>query len=580
MTLAAPGWLLMLLALPVLWWFHRRLAAPRDVVVASLLLVPATGEGAPATRSARSRDTALALLLGAIAVLAIAAAGPRLAQAERAVILVVVDGSVSMGALDRSGSARPGDGRTAPGPTAFERALAHASATLRESPQTADARLLVRRLCDPAVAGEELDVDALAAWRTELAGEDGLPATLVPHLEAARATGAAGVLLITDRAGGSAPGVVVLSPPTRESARPREGNVALEDAWVDGDQLVVSVRNHGTEAVQLAVRSLASEPVSDSDAERGPQRGPQRAACELEPQGIATVRFDAPPQGVAADVALTQPTGHAPWSDALPADDRLVVTVDRGSRAVRLDGIPADSVIARLLRVLEFELSDRHGGAALAVVRGGAISDGPGLQFVPAEGGAGVSLTPVPDPALSGAAVSGGDATQSALPAPATRLVATSRLVGGESLLESPDGSLAVRVGRRVVVALDPDDPASGWHRDGSYPALVGAWMDELLGPPVELSIGGRVSPSESAGAAGAPGREGAGAGGGPAALRALLSSSGERGAGQNSAPGGALALLAAGLIGVVLVMARRGQAAKERGVFAPRGASGGGTMG
>ncbi|MCB9830202.1 MAG: BatA domain-containing protein [Planctomycetes bacterium] len=116
MSFAAPMALFGLLALPVIWWLHRRTRAPRPVTVASLLFFADLPTGA-ASRRARRFDPVLGLLLLGAGAAALAAAGPEVkGSAGRPTARVVVEGGLL--------------GRVQGYDTAVERALAKIRAEL------------------------------------------------------------------------------------------------------------------------------------------------------------------------------------------------------------------------------------------------------------------------------------------------------------------------------------------------------------------------------------------------------------------------------------------------------------------
>jgi hypothetical protein len=104
-------------------------------------------------------------------------------------------------------------------------------------------------------------------------------------------------------------------------------------------------------------------------------------------------------------------------------------------------------------------------------------------------------------PAPSGTLAAGPRLAPEAVPAPETPLGPASVLApGGEVLLADADGPLAVLRGRRVEVALDPGDPASGWAEDPAFP-IFWAEVARLLGARPARSVvnEGTIAPEESA---------------------------------------------------------------------------------
>lgn len=92
MSLGAPLALLGLLALPLVWWFHKKLRTPPEVVLPSLMFLQ-DEDDASKLPSGRRFDAELLLALAAVALLAFAAAEPVLVGAKpRRVVRVVVSG--------------------------------------------------------------------------------------------------------------------------------------------------------------------------------------------------------------------------------------------------------------------------------------------------------------------------------------------------------------------------------------------------------------------------------------------------------------------------------------------------------
>jgi hypothetical protein len=94
-SLAAPVALLALVALPVLWWLHRRARRPAEVVVPSLLFHEESETAA--ARDRRRFDPELLLTLAAATLLVLAAAGPivEAGKAGRTVRVVVLSGAAA-----------------------------------------------------------------------------------------------------------------------------------------------------------------------------------------------------------------------------------------------------------------------------------------------------------------------------------------------------------------------------------------------------------------------------------------------------------------------------------------------------
>lgn len=96
MNFGAPWALFGLLALPLIWWLHRRLRRPPDVALPSLMFLQ-DEEEASALPRARVLDAELLLAMTAAALLALAAAGPRIvhAPAHRVVSVTVSGGTAA-----------------------------------------------------------------------------------------------------------------------------------------------------------------------------------------------------------------------------------------------------------------------------------------------------------------------------------------------------------------------------------------------------------------------------------------------------------------------------------------------------
>jgi len=109
-----------------------------------------------------------------------------------------------------------------------------------------------------------------------------------------------------------------------------------------------------------------------------------------------------------------------------------------------------------------------------------------------------VIATPAKFASVRGDAVIGRGALAGVLPAPSTTLVASRRYSGGDETWSDAEGVLATMTKDAVVLAVDPEDPRSDWHRDPSFPAFIAAALDHLAGGPDRLVPTYAVPPSES----------------------------------------------------------------------------------
>jgi hypothetical protein len=450
-----PAWLLVLVALPLLWWLHRRRAAARIVRVASLLPFPALDATASSHAPRRRTDVVLALALSAATALAFGAASPRIGTHDAGSVYVVVDVSASMSAAGCDaplraarilGAAAPGalcDVHTLPGPDQARR----------------------------VAAGQALES---APRPTQ---PDGLPASIATHLEAARAAGHPGILLVTDRDVGALPGVVVVGPSPSGDA-----NVAVTDAFLDGDRARFTIRNFGHRDVDVAV-------------ETAPPSGAR--AARVAARADATVDVAAPRPGESLTVRVVAPAG-----ERLAADDALTVRREGGVRRVRLDAAAACPRLAAALRAAGAEVATD--GEVDATVTYRRAPDAAGrarvLHVAPVAGAGrgGLALDPAAAGPVAGASVAGRPGDGPPPPSPACSLAAVGRLTGGEALWTDGAGCLAAVLAGEVALALDPEDGRSDWHRDPSFPVAVAACLDLLAGGPDRLRAVDAVPASES----------------------------------------------------------------------------------
>jgi len=461
-TFDQPLWLLLLSAVPVLWWLHRRISAPRVTVVASVAALRGALAETSGDRPRRRLDPELLLLLSAAVCLALAAAEPRFAT-DSAAVLVVVDTSPSGDRLGTDGAALR------------QSALLQVQRVLAASGDDVLVELFELGSRGPPTARRVSDMARDLPWDVrepgELAPPDDLPRSLAPALAYARSRGHAGVLLVTDRDVTGGAGVVICGP---ESAPASDGGVA--GVVLDGDEVSISVlrTRDGPSIVRIVMESGAHEvavPPLDDEAS----------------DPIAVVRAPAPPRGERATYSISS-------GDALSANDERIVARVGGVRRVRLSGPAAQSAesVRRLLASLRIEVRDDPlSEVDVEIVVGGPPvaprgSEPPRLQLATAPGtDALIDVREAPTSAR-GARISTSGVLADAAPAPSTSMVTTGRIDVAADAVRGAwrDGSglIAVALPRRVVVALDPDAAASSWSRDPSFPVLLLASFDHLTG--------------------------------------------------------------------------------------------------
>jgi len=476
-TLDQPLWLLLLVAAPLLWWLHRRISAPRVMLVASVEALRGAVSESPADVPRRRFDPELCAWIAGVACLALAAAGPRRVAGTPSV-LVVVDMSAS------------GDQLTANGETLLHSALAAVRRDLKELDADLGVETLELGMADTPVRGELDDLVHVGASASQDAGvrpADDLPRSLAPALAFARANSYPGVVLVTDRDIPAPAGVVIAGP---ESAPiPGGGIVAIA---LDGDQVAVSVLRTEDGPVALQVR-LAGDEI----------RVPVPRLTGGGDTRIVVVRAAAPARGTEASYSIA-------GTDTLAPRANWLVARVGGTRRVRLRGPGARGArtLRRLLTTLGVEIVEGpFADVGVEIVVGGPPSppDGaspPVLQFaVDVGSGALLEVSPA-RPSVSGARISCSGVLAEATPSPGTSLVATGRLsVPERTLLGSwrdDRGLLAVALPRRVVVALDPEAEGSDWRADPSFPVLVLASLEHLGGGADRLQVLRGVAPGEA----------------------------------------------------------------------------------
>ncbi len=467
MTLDRPSWLLLLLALPLLWWLHRRLRAPREVVVAAVAAL--RGAHVQTARGAARRvlDVDLALLLAAVALLALSAAGLR-TGGDGAAILVALDTSASM--------------RVRPGGAGGEDLLGLAWRVARERAANAapDADLVVVDLDVPQNA-ERMPVSGAPAPPPTASGGrggvDDLPASLVPVLERARREGFPGVLLLTDRVldlGAD----IVLSGPGVEPPR----TAAVVGAILDGERALVTVLR-GAEtglALETEVEGRAATRVAVPGGE-----------------GLATLHVAAPPRGGAATYRVLGGAGGGPMG-------ALHVTRVGGVSRVRISGPGRAAPRQRaLLAALSIEVTESVldtveaelvvGGPATAPAGDDPprlhVAVAPAVDTEDAEDG-GVAVR-AGRGVLSAARIAAAGELAESVPAPGVtferRGVLDLAAGAPRGTWTAPDGIVAAVLPRRIVTTLDPEASSSTWHADASFPVFYLRAFELLAGGPDRL---------------------------------------------------------------------------------------------
>jgi len=429
LTLDAPLALLWLAAVPIAWWIRRMRSGAPVVRVASLLAFRGAADTQPSSSPRRAADVPFVLTLAAMALLALAAAGPGFGAPGSATFYVVVDRSASMSA------------------------------------RTCDAERRIDEALRSAVPGADV-------VRHDLAGAaDGLPGSLAEHVARARREGFPGVVVATDAAFSAIAGVACVGP-----SRGAAANVSVAAAALDADAVVLTVRNHGREAARVRVRS-----------------GGDEREVDVAAGGVASARFTSPPRGAGAIYEIASP------QDDLAADDRVEVVRRGGVPRVTFAG-GADAC-PRLAAAVRAARPAAAGEGGIEVAYRGTAGDAPDVPRLvvapPASAAGAIRATASPSAVRGGEVVGHGDAA-SVLPASGTSLAATGTLTGGEPLWSSAAGVLLARAPRLAVLAVDPEDPHSDWHRDPSFPVLVASVLETLADGPDRLEAVSAVPPAES----------------------------------------------------------------------------------
>jgi hypothetical protein len=303
-------------------------------------------------------------------------------------------------------------------------------------------------------------------------------------VERARREGFPGIVVATDAPFAVVPGVACVGP-TRGAA----ANVSVAAAALDGGDAVVGLRNHGDSGVRVRLRS-----------------GGEEREVDVPAGGSAPMRFAAPSRGQHAVYEIVAPR------DDLAADDRVEVVRRGGAgRVTFVGGAEACPRLAAAVRATGAETGMAGDGVIEVAYRGATDDGGDAPRFVVApkasEGGP-IRVTSAPRSIRGDDVVARGEVA-AVLPASGTTLAVTGTVTGGEPLWSSPDGVLLAatsrvvlgadpRARRLAVLAVDPEDPRSDWHRDPSFPVLVASVLDALADGPDRLDPIGSVPSVES----------------------------------------------------------------------------------
>jgi hypothetical protein len=463
-TFENPWALALLVAVPIAWWIHRSRRGAPVVRVASLLAFRGASTTQPSSAPRAALDWRIALVLAAMTLLAFAAAGPTFGSTRPDAFYVVIDESSSMARRGCDAVPRSGALLRAAAPSAVWEPCSLDGRTIRTSPFPAGQVPFVKPPPPP----------------------DGLPESLGTNLEAARAQGFPGIVLVTDAPIEAMPGVALVGPSVGAKT-----NVAVEGAVLDGVEAVVVLRNHGAADVAVEARSSRYEgpgraPAHDSDVRQVTVPG----------RGVGVARFPAPEFGATTEYSIVSPkddlgeddtliAGHVSgvrWAVLARASDRIELALRAAGVAVVRSPVTLEYLsIARGLGP-----SDPYAGEKLVI----AIEAGTRVH--------GINAVAAKSEIVRGDAVVGRGELADVLPSPGVTLVARTRLVGGTPMWSDAEGVLAATDDGVVVFAVDPDDPRSDWHRDPSFPAAIAAAIERAGGGRNRIVLLYAIPPPES----------------------------------------------------------------------------------
>jgi hypothetical protein len=444
---ASPAWLIVAAsAAALIWWLHRRGEAETSRTVPAAFLFDAAAEGAAARVSPR-RDPHWRLRAAIAAAVCLAASGPEWIAHAPAPVVVWVDDSASLAAID--GGARRADALAARLAEEIARA-GIAEAELRSlrvpgralalaSPDAVRIARWIAPIVDPPISpASRGEVPARAEWLAT----DGADTRIAPWAEAVRP-------LRVIQAGSETENVAVTAIVLRRAVDdPRlfDGYVEVANAGNGASSRVVTLRD------DTGVEHLRAHPVL--------------AAGEI-------VRLKLRLEATAARL-----TARLDLADTLATDDALEATVaELRPLATYIDGACGTALRAAIAA---------HPGLRLVA---GAAPPG-GLRIAcgrDAEGTAGLHLrTGGAAAALAGPPAwraSAGLLRDVRLDPKWLRAFADVREVGGEVLLADASRPLISQAGGRVVVDLDLDHAALV--ELPAFPALVAGLVDRAAGRPV-----------------------------------------------------------------------------------------------
>lgn len=469
--LALPWTLGLLALLPLIAWLHRKQDPARRILVPSLQPWSMfEAQQAPSRRQLEGGWLLALHLLGALG-LTLGAAGPRLVGSNDPLV-IVLDGTLSMGAADRWPEALQAVSRLAAGRDGPVSLI-----LLQDRP-----RLLVDRTGDPD------DLAAALRGISPRAGQDlGDPPDLAGALEMANSLGRTGDIVVVSDGG--------LQAPLPADSAQGEPTVTLTRVGepVDNWGVVAARISRSGGAPRLFVRLAGRASAAGSRGLQVTADGRQVADLDLDLPAAGERRILLPVFGVEA---LKEITVALKGTDAQSADDRWQIAAPLAGRPVQVAG--ASKRLTQLLRAWpDIAVISTGTGRmrvaddlALSVIVGGrpagALPPGPVLLIGGTSAPGPAQPLSWPDPPVWLAPpVAEGLWVRPVLPGPEA----------GDPVLawagNRPVLAMDIEEGRRVVtLAIDPE----------AAELTVSRSWQRLLRWSVALAMGGGVEPSRTPG--------------------------------------------------------------------------------